>query len=265
MRIQKFQDFRDVLKSELEERCRKNPRYSLRAFSRDLGIANSRLSEVLSGRYGLSLVASGRIAARLNFNAAEKKYFCDLVEQRHARSRVKRELARRRLASSKSRAANVDDDTFALVSDWYHFAILELTYVKGFRSDPAWIARRMGVQEVVAAEAINRLIRLGLLAREGERLVAVDAETTTPFDLPSRARRHFHDQILEKARVALHTQNVDAREMSSVVFAFRVDQIAEAKAMLRRMKREFMEKFGRGEGRDSVYCFALQFFDLTEG
>src|SRR2546430_13739191 len=51
-------DYRRVLRKELESRCRTSPRYSLRAFARDLKISPSRLSEILSGKQGLSRAAA---------------------------------------------------------------------------------------------------------------------------------------------------------------------------------------------------------------
>jgi hypothetical protein len=59
------------------------------------------------------------------------------------------EVARYRPTPSGSRPTRgqrvayrrLTEDTFEVVSHWYHYAILELTAVESFRPDPRWIAR----------------------------------------------------------------------------------------------------------------------------
>lgn len=46
--------YRDYLKKELEKRQKKNKRYSLRAYARDLGVSVTALSQLLSGKRDLS-------------------------------------------------------------------------------------------------------------------------------------------------------------------------------------------------------------------
>lgn len=91
------QNFRDILKAELEKRQLRNPRYSLRSFARDLGLSAPRLSDVLRGRYGLSRGVAESLAEKLKLPEEEAAYFCDLVEASHGRSRHAKELALARL------------------------------------------------------------------------------------------------------------------------------------------------------------------------
>jgi uncharacterized protein (TIGR02147 family) len=257
-------DYRHVLRAELESRLSRNPVYSLRAFARDLGISCSRLSEVLSGRYGLSREASLGIAARLGLSPTEQQFFGDLVESRHARSRVKRELAKARLKLRKKTTPEnrLALDRFQLIADWYHYAILELTYLDGFQSDAVWIARFLEISETTARDAIERLQRLGLLIVRDGRFAAVDDFFDTESDVPSQALRKFHRQILEKAIDAIHLQTVHERELSAMVLAVRREQIPEAKTFIREFQREFVRRFGDGANKDDVYTLSTQFFSL---
>jgi hypothetical protein len=68
---QKTGSYRDLLKRELESRCGRNPRYSLRAFAKDLGLSAPRLSHVLNGRFGLSRAAAEAIADKLGLVGVE--------------------------------------------------------------------------------------------------------------------------------------------------------------------------------------------------
>ncbi len=56
-----------ILTKAFDEKRSRNPRYSLRAFSRDLGISASQLSSILSGHKKLSAEHACRIAMKLEF------------------------------------------------------------------------------------------------------------------------------------------------------------------------------------------------------
>jgi len=60
--------FRTVLQSEFDRRIARNPRYSLRAFARTLGIAHTTLSRFLSGQRRLTARAIRRIGATLRLD-----------------------------------------------------------------------------------------------------------------------------------------------------------------------------------------------------
>src|SRR4051812_17731490 len=53
----------------------RNPRWSLRAFAKQLGVSHSALSEILSGKRALSQKAAVRFAQRLELSPADTKLF----------------------------------------------------------------------------------------------------------------------------------------------------------------------------------------------
>ncbi len=59
------QDFRSFLQDELEKRCKKNPRFSLRAFARTLEVEPSALSKILHGKRALTPKMLMRMASHL--------------------------------------------------------------------------------------------------------------------------------------------------------------------------------------------------------
>ena len=63
-------NFRQALQDEFGQRQRRNPRYSLRAFARDLGTDHSALSQILRGRRPLSPRMIRRFGARLRLSPA---------------------------------------------------------------------------------------------------------------------------------------------------------------------------------------------------
>lgn len=262
--LARSKDYRLILREELEMRCGKNPRYSLRAFARDLGITSSRLSEVLSGRYGLSRGAAQKVAQQLGWSDSEVNLFCDLVDAEHARAKQTRESARARLASSPPGYQQLTLDAFQVISDWYHYAILELVAVEGFVNTPRWIAQRLNLSDHVVIAAVERLKRLELLEEKNGRLVATDAFTATPSDMPSSALKKFHQQLLEKALTALHLQSVEERDITHLVLAVDRAQLKDAKETIRKFRRSFDARYGRAQKKNSVYCLGITLFKLEE-
>lgn len=256
-------DYRDTIRQTLETRAARNPRYSLRSFARDLGISPSRLSDVLNRRYGLSVAAATDLARGLGLNEDESKRFCDQVEAQHARDRRKRNAALARVAVASVKYNSLSADSFQVISDWYHYAIIELCFTKGFRSCPDWIARQLELSPAVARAAIDRLKRLELLrVEENGQLAPSQNFYSSPEGTPSEAVRKFHRQVLEKALVAIDCQTMDERDLGSMIVAIDPAQLPEAKTEIRKFRRSFDAKYGAGENRTQVYCLATQLFRL---
>lgn len=260
-------DYKTILKEELAARCRQNPRYSLRAFARDLKLAPSRLSEILNGKQGLSRAAATKVANALGYGPGETERFCDLVESVHARSKRDRETAKVRLKKHvmPSEVYQLQLDAFKAISDWYHFGILELTEIEGFKADSKWIAKRLGISEFEVQLALDRLSRLGLVTLKDETLAVTYETGNVPDDIPSDCKNKFHSQILEKARDALWMQSVDEREVGSVILAIDKDMLPDAKKAIRDFQHKFCKKMtSEAEAKDGLYCLSMQFFELGE-
>ncbi len=60
--------------------------------------------------------------------------------------------------------AEMDLDVFKVIADWQHFAILNLTQVEGFKSEPRYVAKRLGLSIHTVKRCVQRLQDVGLLA-----------------------------------------------------------------------------------------------------
>lgn len=263
-------DYRSILRREFDARIKANAKYSLRAFARDLKIAPSRLSEVLSGKQGLSRDKARGLARELKLSDKETEFFCDLVESQDARGRLTRDLARIRLRKHDIDQSfhSLGADSFQVVSDWYHFAILQLIGVKGFKNDPGWIAKALEITRSEAREALERLKRLGLIEeREGE-LKVLREYVSAGDGVPSSAIRKFHAQVLERAIGALETQTLEERYVSTVFIPIDRANLEAAGRWIRAFRRKFSNKVNAlagPDGANAVYCLSMQFFDVSPG
>lgn len=263
-------DYRSILKEELNARCEQNPRYSLRAFARDLNLSPSRLSEILNRKQGLSRKAAEKVALALGYRAEETMMFCDLVSVKHARSLKEKEEAHLRLIKRQTEVKRDERfqlqlDAFKVISDWYHLGILELMKMKSFRSDVKWMSRRLGIPVIQVELAIDRLARVGLLKREGNRFVAIQSDGWIPGGVPSESIRKFHRQVLQRAIDAISTQPVNERILGTHFLTLNKSDLKDAAGEIERFQMEFCQKFQSEAGnRDSVYCIAMQLFKIAE-
>lgn len=264
MAISADKDFRTILLEELEVRCNRNSRYSLRAFARFLGLTPSRLSEIMNRRSGLSRELAEKMAKRLDFNKQEIEIFCDLVESEHARSPAKRQFAKLKLQKYVTpEYGQLQLDAFKAISDWYCFPILELTKLKTFKNNENWIAKALDITPTEAKAAIERLQRLNLLELKDGKLVPTENFTATPNDIPSDAIKKAHQQLLEKAIASLFLQPIEKRDYSAVVMGIEPRRLPEAKALIKDFRRNFTRLLSESESNKDVYCLSMQFFNLT--
>lgn len=246
--------FRLRLQAELARRCAGNPRYSLRAFARRLGVDHSTLSQLLRGRRALTRPAIERLGARLGLDAAA-------IETYAAREPLWSALPGGRLAEMQQ----LTRDAASLVSEWHHYAMLELVRLKSFRPDSRWVARVLGLTVDEVNVALQRLVRLGLLEMRGERWVDRSGDTTASLvEFGERAVERLFAQVSALAAAALREVPAGLREHSSTTLAVRSARVPEALERIARFRRElvaFLEE--GGSERDDVYQIEIGFFPVT--
>lgn len=250
----------DFLLEEFNRRVRLNPRYSLRAFARSLGLSSGALSEILHRRRPITLKTATKLARALGLNATETKKLCDLVLADKGKAIAESDLPP--VPSPAQR--QLDEDTFVLVSEWYHFAILNLMDCEGFRWDARKIAKQLGLSVAQAQMAMNLLLRLGLVKQEGRNFKCAQDFVLSPSGVPSHAVRKFHRQILEKAILALELQSVDERDITGVGFAVDPRKLPQIKREIAEFQEQLVAKYSTGKRHD-VYFLETALFRLTQG
>lgn len=251
---------------EFEWRKGRNPSYSLRAFASAIGIQSSKATEVLKGKKGLSAAAAERIAGKLKWSESETEFFVSLVESEHGRGSKNKEIARKKVdeLSKREKFNEVSLDRFRIISDWFHFAILELTETKGFVSDVKWISQKLGIEKDIAERAIKRLIDSDLLVFKNGHFKQTLKNLATPSGIPSRAIKEHHVQILRKAEESLECDGVEERDFSTMTMPIDSSKLSEAKEMMKEFRRRFCKAQESTDQTDRVYCLSVQFFPLDK-
>jgi uncharacterized protein (TIGR02147 family) len=129
-------------------------------------------------------------------------------------------------------------DTFKIISDWYHFAILELTEISGFKSNTTWIAQRLNISFKTAEEAIERLLDFGLLEKnQFGVLTQTHKSLATPSGIPSSEIKKHHRQILAKAEESLINDPVSERDFSTMTLAIPQSAYSEIQNEIKNFRR----------------------------
>lgn len=262
MNHQKVSEF---LLRELDRRRSRNQSYSLRAFARDLELSVSHLSEVISGARGLSGKSAAKIADKLKLRPAEQSYWFDLVIVETTRNAQARELAKERLKSTRNLQSlkKIKAEQFQVISEWYHLALLELINLKDFQPDAAWIAEKLSITEKQATTAIARLKSIGLLKTDGKKWEGNDSVAEIFSEVPSRAIRGFHKQIIENSIYSLQHGSMGDREIQSMLVAIPKNYVTEFRNDMKKFLIEFWEKI-KDEPKDSVYALSVQLCPVTK-
>ena len=247
-------DFRLFLQHELIKRCKKNPSFSVRAFALLLGIENSALSKILSGKRQLTGKMVLRLGQKLALSPNEISEFsiAPIAENPDTKNESFRQLTL---------------DQFAVVSDWYHYAIHELCRVKSSKSDARWIARKLGITVAEASSAIERLLRLGYLERSsnGSLINCSGPLTTLGNEFTAAAFRNLQRQVLEKAIAALEEVPIEKRDQTSMTMAISSKKLIEAKARIKKFRRELSEFLeSDSKNLDSVYHLGISLYPVTK-
>ena len=263
-------EFARRLRTTYLKRNRVNPNYSLRAFARDLSVSPAFLSMVLSGKKLPSYQRARQMSVMLRLPGEEREDLLQALNQSRARGPYP-ELygslqANGHLSLPKSsNYIDIEEEEFEALSIWYFLAIVELSLTEGFKAEPAWVARRLGIQTIEARDALERLVALGWLERRDGKLIKKHPYLKFKSRRSREGFREHHRQMLGKAQEELgHTADVEfkRREISSTTMAVNRDQLERARSLILEFKQLLCDLLTQGPA-DEVYQFNVQLFPLT--
>ncbi|OQW48824.1 MAG: hypothetical protein A4S09_13580 [Proteobacteria bacterium SG_bin7] len=243
-------DFRLLLQRELIERCRKNPKYSLRAFAKALGIVPSALSDMLNGKRTITPASIERLGLALGLELSEVKKY-----------------VKGQTPTADQNYQQLTMDTYAIISDWYHYAILELMKIKTFKSDRAWIARCLGITKSEVNAAFERLCRVDLIRvdKKGNWIDTSNGFSTNieNSNLTSAANKRLQKQILEMSIQALETLSPKVRNHTSMTMPVNPKKLPIAIEKIKKFRRDLCELLENDRDISEVYQLAISLFPIT--
>jgi uncharacterized protein (TIGR02147 family) len=261
------QSAKQVLKNAIDEIRVRNPRLSLRAVAKKISVAPSYLSEVLNGKKALSAATASRIAANLKFPRELSELFLALVELELSKEPTLRTKLAAKVTALKKRVAvkPLSEDQFSEMSDWYHFAILEMSQLPDMDLKPSVVASALDIPEEKAKAALKSLVKnQHLVAGPDKRLKKSAPRLNVSSEVRNESIRTFHKQMLSKAIFAVDKQSNKEKFIGSETFPFDSTQLEAAKEIIEDCFSRLVLLAGESEKKDSVYHLGIQMFRLTK-
>ena len=243
-------DFRELLQREFQRRLDANPRYSLRAFARALGVYHATLSSLLSGQRPISAKTIRQIGSSLGLTPKD-------LEAHAGKS-----------TPLKSKAVvELKEDEFNLIANWQHDAVLEFLQLRGESQEARSIARRLKLTAADVLVSLQLLERTGMIERGGDgswKILKPNSSTLLGENQTSHARRAHQKSLLEKSRQALDEVAIGLRDHSSIAMTVNSDDLPELKTAIREFRRKLLAFAQRKNANpDSVYQLQISLFPLT--
>jgi len=245
-------DFKTYLQEELVLRCNRNPAYSLRSFAKAIGLSPSFLSKILNGQRRITDEVFQKITTNLNLEPSVFETFRSDEDT---------------LSEIDMKFRDLQLEYFKIISDWYHYALIELTNLDGFKNSPEWIASKLGITVNQSKAATERLLNLELLElKDGKLRPTSGGNTTTKNDFTDLAFKKMQDDLLKKAITSLWNEDLNQRDHTSISMAINPDDIPEVKKRLTKMRRELCKYLERPQKKKptQVYNLSLSFFALSK-
>lgn len=244
--MNQIENVKSILVKDFLNAQTRNPNFSMRAYARKIGMPQSALSEIFSGKRPLTKKSAykilqgldkdpNEIAAILNDGTNNKEY------------------------------EPIDINTFHVISDWYYYAILSLAETEDFQSSPKWIAKRLGLSEPVAAAALEKLVSLKMLTQDKNtnEVSVTGAQFEVASEVATIALRKANRQNLELANDALENVPVPERDFTAITLCFDPERIAEARDMIKKFRRNF-NRVMESSKKKEVYKLCVQLFPLSK-
>jgi uncharacterized protein (TIGR02147 family) len=242
--IFKFQNYRAFLKSVLEERRERNPRFSLGVWARRLKLSGSSgLVMILKGHRNAGPDLIERMVQEIGLSEKEAEYFRLLTRLDHVFSEA--ELAelqcRIRILQSAAleQAPPLSQSVLRCISHWLPVTLRAMASVPGFREDIDWIQGQLlfsAPKEKIVA-ALKDLEESGLLIRDPF------GQLTTPGNLifpngriPTEELKALNENVYDLFQQAASQVPISNCVMVGATYGGRLEDIT----LLREKAKEFV-------------------------
>ncbi len=242
----------EILKTTLAKRQNRNSSYSLRSFSRDLGMDPSNLLKILNYQKLLGEKLKTKLAAKVGLSTFEIDSLSIPYKSAWA------------IHDADYKVYNLE--LFEVISGWHHYAILELFKIKGFVPNPREISKRLAIPEVEAKLALKRLEGVGLLTLDarGSLVTVDDSSSSIQTVQTSQAHRNQQKEILEGAIEAIEKTPIEKRSQSSMTLAVDTENLDKARLLIKKFRRELGRLLSHSENLDEVYQLSVSLYPVTK-
>lgn len=240
----------------LESKKELNKQYSMRSLAKKIGVDPGTLSRILKSERIPSMQLAQQIAAILNFDSEETKLFLDSLAQQKWSHQPENTAAQA--------SYEVELEHYRFLSDWIHYAILELTFTHDFRYNNEWMAMRLNRSTKDVESAVKRLISLGLAKEDQGSLIKTNSRLTTSHKhKTTQPLKNLQKDLLQNALDCIDSVDFKDRASVSMTMAINVGNIEKAKSYFVEFSEKMCDLLEEGE-QTEVYNLIINLSPLTK-
>ncbi|MCB9025723.1 MAG: TIGR02147 family protein [Bdellovibrionaceae bacterium] len=262
---EQFEDYTQILKQELATRNLRNSRYSLRAFSRDLGISPAQLSRILSGKAVPSKERVKQIAKAMGYKDEKLTWFCALVEASHGKNQEIKDAALETLKKYEkgvsTKKIKAED---SLEWNWHHFAIRRMTQLFDFQSSCEWIGRRLGIGLRRAKIAVEELVRFGALSIINGKIELRENYSVFYKGGRKKGREKMESDLFARCLPSILDSSRERSHHARHFFTLNKKQINELKSLINKFENQVDDLTYKSEFPDDLFCLRLDLWSLID-
>lgn len=238
--------FLKIMQNQFHTRRKKNPRYSLRAFGKSVGLSSGAISGVMRGELKISADRVEKIIPQLALSSREENQLLALMGKNKASIRKQ-----------------ISSEGHELLTDWVYIAVLFSFDMDASDLSPAAIARRLQIPELKVEVVIMDLLAKKMLEKNAQgRIFRTPHHFAVGDGPPSAVIRQAHRVNLELAQKALETIPAERRDFSSLTFAGTREDLE----LVRNEIRHFYSKVSalmENPPKNEVFRLSISLFPLN--
>ncbi len=243
--------FQTILTNELNRLKESNPKYSLRAFAKKLGISPALLSQLINGNRFLTYPIALKI-----FNV--------LSLDKEVEDAVLKEINRPKQKSqnSKNKRTEISEEQLDVIGTWEYFATLSLADIKHNSCDPRWLSERLNISVEKATLILSKLLDTELIVIENGSFTLNKGHIETTDGISSKAIRQYHKSAISKAFSTIDEIPPDERLLSALTIPVNTEDIQKVYTAANTFKNKVSKITGANSDFDRVYQLSVQFIPL---
>lgn len=260
MGLSRKESFRTLITREYHKRKEENPSYAWKHFSEYLDFDEVKLKGILSGQQALNRSKIPGIISALKFNENESKVFFDtaICSDGSSCDKVKPK-------TRKYFKINDEQRYYEIVSEWEHFAVLNMTETERFKPKIEYICDQLDITPTRARKVVKNLLNAGFMkinekTGDWERTFQ---NSKVGNGAKSMAMRAANRNIIDLAREKVEWVPLEDRSFTRMTFDMDVDKIPLAKVLIEDFKKNFYNLVCSKKTSD-VFQMNIQFFPLTK-
>lgn len=266
--MQGLPNYVDILREKLVEKSKITPRFSIRSFSRSVGVSHALLSQVLNHKKNLSKNSAIKVANQLEFKSKEKELFLALVElaQKNINDEHKAFILDNLVENEEMQnSTDISQDVFQIISNWHFYALLSLADIEHIPYNSETLAPMIGISRLECTQCIHKLVQLNLLEKISDsKYKQTNHAIKTNSDRSNLFMKKYHLQMLKMAEKALYEQSIEQRRLTNLTVAVDKDILPEVLDKIRSFHfslSKFIDENSKNKNR--VYQFGTYFYDLV--